>query len=297
MRGVFASIIAGLFASAVMAQTPPAAAPPAAPVLSDADKTLGVGKVIGLDYFYNHQFKAGVQFHYVWEDKANSGFSKFGDVWQSFGASLAKLEKAPTLDDLKKFSVYIICNPNTPAKALDGKPNYIGIPDGDAIEQWVKDGGVLALFANDQKNSGCEFEHFDTLSSRFGITYNNVLRNEVPNARDRKPGTFTSDEFSDHPIFKDISMIYMKEICTITISPPAQAILTVPKEKAEGDGTDVVMAVSHVGKGLVFAVCDPWVYNEYIDVVSTPGLKLENRKGAVNLARFLLSAASAPQAK
>src|SRR5579862_5239781 len=60
-----------------------------------ADPGLGAGKVVGLDHFFNHQVKGGQQFHYVWEDTALSGFSKFGEVWKQFGATTAKLEKAP----------------------------------------------------------------------------------------------------------------------------------------------------------------------------------------------------------
>src|SRR5580658_2642044 len=112
----------------------------------DADTTLGKGKVIALDYFYNHQEKNGKPFHYIWDDKANSGYSKFGDVWQQYGATLAKVEEAPTPDDLSHYSVYIICCPNTPDKAADGKPNYISEPAISAIADWVKNGGVLAMF-------------------------------------------------------------------------------------------------------------------------------------------------------
>ena len=38
---------------------------------------------------------------------------------------------------------------------------------------------------------------------------------------------------------------------------PAKAVVT--------DQGDVLMAVSKYGKGTVFAVVDPWVYNEYVD--------------------------------
>jgi unsaturated rhamnogalacturonyl hydrolase len=257
-----------------------------------ADPSVGRAKVVGLDYFYNHQVRNEQPFHYIWEDTAVSGYSKFGEVWQQWGASLGKLEKAPTLPDLRRFSVYIIVNPNTPARAAGGKPNYIQPADVDAIESWVKDGGVLALFGNDKNN--CEFEHFNLLSQRFGITFNEDLRNEVPNARDRSPGTFSSAQFPDHPLFKDVKMIYMKEICTLGVKAPAKALMVADKE--HGEGKDIIMATAQVGKGLVFAVGDPWIYNEYIDVTS-PNLTIENRKAANNLAQWLLTSGSAPQAK
>ncbi len=255
-----------------------------------AQEAVGRGKVVGLDVFYNHQVRDGKPFHYIWKDTAASGYSQFGDVWRQCGATLGELDKAPTLDDLRKFSVYIIVNPNTPAKAADHKPNYIQPADVEAIAAWVKDGGVLALFANDKNN--CEFEHLNQLSQRFGITFNEDLRNEVPNANDRSPGTFNAAQFPNHPLFKDVKMIFMKEICTLGVKDPAQPLLVADKQ--HGEGKDIIMATSQFGKGLVFAVGDPWFYNEYIDVTS-PNLPIENRQAATNLAHWLLAASSPPR--
>jgi unsaturated rhamnogalacturonyl hydrolase len=280
------------FALRASAQTP---APPAPEPTAPLDTTIGTGKVVGLDYFYNHQVKNGAQFHYIWEDTALSGYSKFGDVFKQYGATLAKLEKAPTVDDLKHFSVYIIVNPSTVKTAAGGKPNYIQPADADAIASWVNDGGVLALFGNDKNTA--ELAHLSQLAQRFGITFNEDIRNLVPSARDRSPGTFAASLFSDHPIFKGLRMIYMKEICTLQVKDPAKAILTAPKQAGEeGTGDDIIMAESRYGKGLVFAVGDPWVYNEYIDVTA-PNLPIDNRKAAINIAGYLLGAASPPMAK
>jgi len=54
-----------------------------------------------LDYYFNHEWLRkptgdSTRFHYTWEDSANSGFSKLGDVFRNHGFSLASLEKAPT---------------------------------------------------------------------------------------------------------------------------------------------------------------------------------------------------------
>jgi unsaturated rhamnogalacturonyl hydrolase len=254
---------------------------------------VGAGRVVVLDYFFNHQVKNGQQFHYIWDDTANSGYSKFGDVWKQYGATLAKLEKAPTADDLAKFSIYIIVNPSTEKTAADHKPNYIQPADADVIAAWVHDGGVLALFANDKNTS--EIEHFSMLAQRFGITFNNDIRNApIPTHAEQARGAFSV--FPDHPLFKGIDgSIYMKEICTLAVQDPAQALLTAPKPNDQ-PGTDVIMAASHYGKGLVFAVGDPWIYNEYIDVAN-PTIKFQNRKAAENLCQWLLSAARAPAEK
>jgi unsaturated rhamnogalacturonyl hydrolase len=254
----------------------------------------GAGKVIGEDYFYNHQVKNGAQFHYIWEDTANSGYSKFGDVWKQFGATLASVDHAPTRADLDKFSIYLIVNPSTEKTAADHKPNLMNDADASVIAAWVNDGGVLLLFANDKNNT--DLEHLSILGQKFGITFNVDLRNQVPNARDRSPGTFKADQFPpNEPLFKDIAMVYMKEICTFQVKDPATAFMTVDNE--QHTGKDIVMATAQYGKGFVFAVGDPWFYNEYIDVKSTPGLTLENRKAAENFVQWILPKASPPKAQ
>ena len=49
----------------------------------------------------------------------------------------------------------------------------------------------------------------------------------------------------------------MKDTCSIAVSGPATAVVT--------DHGDIMIAISHLGKGVVLAVTDPWVYNEYAD--------------------------------
>jgi unsaturated rhamnogalacturonyl hydrolase len=268
-----------------------AATPPPAPATQPIDYSLGSGKVVGLDYFFNHQVKNGKQFHYIWNDTKLSGYSRFGDIWKEYGVTLAKIDHAPTADDLSHLSVYIIVNPSTVKNAADNKPNYIDPDSIAAITQWVHNGGVLALFANDKNN--CEFDHLNQLSSKFGITYNDDLRNTVPTHDDMIRGTFS--DFPDVPLFKDVKMVYMKEISTITVSDPSQVLLTAPKQDG-GIGTDNIIATAHYGSGFVFAVGDPWFYNEYIDV-KTPDLPIENRKAAQNFAAWILGMASPPTAK
>jgi unsaturated rhamnogalacturonyl hydrolase len=279
-----AAILVVLFASARAIAQLPASQP------SPADAQIGRGKVVGLDYFFNHQVKSGVQFHYIWDDAKSSGYSQFGKVWERYGATLASLPNAPTRQDLDQFSIYIIVNPSTVKNAADHKPNYIQPNDVDVIAGWVNDGGVLALFANDKNN--CEFDHLNSLAERFGIKFNGDLRNTVPSHKDKDVVRGTFSEFPDHPLFKDVKMVFLKEISTLTVSDPAQILLTAPKQD-EAVGTDIIMATSHYGKGFVFAVGDPWFYNEYIDL-KTPTFPIENRKACENLVHWLLSMASLP---
>ena len=53
------------------------------------------------------------------------------------------------------------------------------------------------------------------------------------------------------------------------------------------DDNNVYMAEAKYGKGFVFAVSDPWIYNEYIDHKYLPK-DFENLKAANNLCDYLL---------
>jgi len=123
----------------------------------------------------------------------------------------------------------------------------------DVIAAWVKAGGTLVLMPNDGPNS--EFEHFDALGDRFGMHFNPVTHNKVPTA-DKTPGLLTIPAGTGG-IFREEHHTYMKDTCTITVSAPAKSIYV--------DKGETMMAVAHYGKGTVYAVVDPWLYNEYTD--------------------------------
>jgi len=52
-------------------------------------------------------------------------------------------------------------------------------------------------------------------------------------------------------------VLYMKDTCSLTLSNNA-----VPVLRYNGD---LLMAMTKYGKGMVLAVTDPWLYNEYTD--------------------------------
>jgi unsaturated rhamnogalacturonyl hydrolase len=189
-------------------------------------------------------------FHYKWTDDSNSGYSFFGRAFRRYGATLSTLPAAPTRENLAGAQVYIIASPDIPSK--NPNPHYMDKASGDAIEAWVRAGGVLLLFSNDRDNT--EFEHFDTLADRFGIHFNPVLSHHVIEP-DHKPGEVVIP--SGTGIFGNGFTAYMKDTSTITVSGPAKALVT--------DRGDIMIAVSHVGKGTVLGVVDPWFYNEYAD--------------------------------
>ena len=218
-------------------------------------EALGQGKTVLMDGWFNSQLRknaAGqdVLFHYKWDEDSNDGDSFFGRAFQNYGVNLAVQTTAPTLADLKKAQIYIIMSPDIPSK--NPNPHYIDQASGDAIEAWVKAGGVLLLFSNDRDNT--EFEHFNTLSDRFGLHFNPVLSHHVVEP-DHGPGEVIIPAGTG--IFGDGFRGYMKDTSTITPTGPAKALVT-----SKGD---VMIAVSHVGKGVVLGVVDPWFYNEYSD--------------------------------
>jgi lysophospholipase L1-like esterase len=255
-----------------------ASLPLAAQLKDDADvHAERLLKVVGLDNYFNCETKVigtkTVGFHYVWQDTANSGFSVLGTMIDRMGADCDTLCKAPTLEDLQKFSVYVIVDPDTPAESPT--PHYMDAASAEAIATWVKGGGVLALFTNDKGN--CEFEHFNMLAEKFGMHFNEDSYHKVEGT---KFDMGKSDVFPAHPIFDGVRKIYMKEICSITVVPPAKPLLV--------ENGVVLMATAEVGKGMVFAVGDPWLYNEYVDNRRLP-VDFENFKAARNLFSWLLS--------
>ena len=240
----------------------------------------GKNKVVGLDYYFNNEWKESkngkkVRYHYIWEDEENSGYSQLGKIITLYDARLTELTGAPTRKSLNDLSMYIIVDPDT--KQENPNPNYIDSNSIKVIVNWVKKGGVLVLFGNDKGNA--EFEHLNNLSENFGIHFNEVSRNRVV---DNKFDMGKFDNFPDHPIFKNVKKIYLKEISTLSLKDPAKPVLT--------DSGYVIMASANIGKGFVFAVGDPWLYNEYIDNNKLP-IGFENYKAAENLFKWLLKKA------
>lgn len=238
---------------------------------------LGRGKTVLLDAWFNSQtrtdaFGQPVSFHYKWNDQANSGFSLFGHIFNNYGAKTTTLSTEPTLAALKQAQVYIIVSPDIPVK--NPKPHYMQAEDAEQIAAWVKAGGVLVLMENDPGNA--DLEHFNLLGEKFGIHYNNVLRNQVEGKK------FEMGKLAINgggPIFHDAHTAYLKEICTISVKSPAVSVLR--------DRGDVLMATAKYGKGTVYATVDPWFYNEYTDGRKLPA-EYDNYAAGKELARWIL---------
>lgn len=239
---------------------------------------VGIGKSVLLDCYYNNEWKKDgegrlVRFHYIWDDTANSGFSQLAQTIANTGAVIDTLCQPPTLPRLQRASIYIIVDPDTPRETE--QPHVIEHAAADAITEWVHAGGVLLLLGNDKGNA--EFEHLNHLAERFGIHFNEDSRNRVIGTA-FATGTF--EKLPDHPLFKSVRKVFIKELSTLRVQAPAQPVLT--------DSGDVIVAFARYGKGGVFAVGDPWFYNEYMGRWRLPE-GYDNARAAVNLFRWLLS--------
>jgi unsaturated rhamnogalacturonyl hydrolase len=237
----------------------------------------GRGKTVTLDYFFNNEMKKDatgqlIRWHYKWEEMQNGGYFFWGNVFRNFGARTQSLVDGPTAANLKRSDIYIIVDPDT--KTETEKPNFIEPQHVKAITEWVRAGGVLVLLGNDAGNA--EFEHFNQLAKQFGIQFNQDSKNKV--LQDHFPsGSVMVTE--GHPIFKTARQFFLKEISTLSLTPPAKPIM-----QHKGD---VIMAVAKLGRGTVFALGDPWLYDEYVDGRKLPP-EFDNYKAARDLAKWLI---------
>lgn len=251
-----------------------------------AENSLGKGKTVAVDNYFNHEFRKGYAhtdgsveqepFHYTWDDRQHSGFFWWKNIFTNLGAKTTTIEGAPTAASLKGADVYIIVDPDTPKETP--KPNYVSEADINAIANWVQAGGTLVLMANDTSN--CEHKHFNQLAARFGMQFLPKNRNMVQGDH------FEQGKISipaGNQLFPKTRTVYIKELSPLDVKAPAKAAVT--------DAGDVIMGVAKVGKGTVFAVGDPWLYNEYVDGRKIPAI-YQNFQAAKDLATWLLSQGS-----
>lgn len=237
----------------------------------------GLGKTVVLDSYFNNETKKDqsgneVSWHYKWEEMANGGFSMWGEQFSNAGFKTSTLYAAPSAANLKNASVYIIVDPDTEKERP--KPDFIGAKDIKAITDWVKGGGILVLMGNDLGNA--EFDHFNKLAGNFGVQFNKdskgrVLKDQFEMGKASVP--------AGNEIFKTAKELYIKEYSTLKLLPPAKPVL---KDK---DG-DQMMAVARLGRGTVFAIGDPWLYNEYVDGRKLPA-EYDNFKAGQDLVNWI----------
>ncbi|WP_345950622.1 glycoside hydrolase family 88 protein [Mucilaginibacter sp. PAMB04274] len=237
----------------------------------------GRNKNVMLDSYFNDERKKDITgeaypYHYKWEGWDNNGFSLFGNIFNNYGLNLGTLYQAPTAANLKPASIYVIVDPDIPKENPNAK--YMQPAHASAIADWVKQGGVLLVLHNDTGNA--EFKNFNTLMSKFGLTFKENSINHVQGSQFEQGAVQIP---AGNPVFKTAKKIYIKEISTFALTPPGKSVLN---QKGE-----VAVAMAKYGKGTVLAVGDPWFYNEYLDGRKlTPDL--ENFKAANDVVAWLV---------
>jgi len=224
--------------------------------------------VVGLDRYYHHETRNGKPYHYAWEDASPAGYSQLATLIQGLGARTISITKPASQETLAGVDVYMIVTPDTSKTVPD--PNYLQDDAIEAVVAWVKAGGVLVLFNNDKAHA--EVTHMNKLAGRFGITFNEDVRFGV----DADPKKLQMHSFPDHPFFQGVKKLHMRSICTLSVRPPAEELY-----RFQGDS---IMALCRYGRGTVFALGDPWGYNEYLGA-------FDNRTGLANVFGWLLSQA------
>lgn len=239
------------------------------------------GKTVLLDNYFNSEWRksnaTGQQsrWHYVWDERDYDGYSTLGFLFESQGAKTKTLYEAPTAQNLKNTSVYIVVDPDNEKETA--KPNVITEKDAKAVSDWVKGGGVLVLLGNDSGHSNVP--SMNVLATKFGVRLNEDLYNTVEGSKFEQ-GAITIP--AGHPVFSSAKKLYVKELATLNVASPAKTVLT-------KEGKNIIATAKH-GKGTVFVIGDPWLYNEYTDGRKLPA-DFENHKAAQDLVKWLLSQA------
>ncbi len=238
---------------------------------------LGRSRTVLVDGWFNSQLRADafgrqIEFHYKWNTWDEAGYSLLGHIFHNFGAATSELDAEPTLTNLRGAQVYLIVSPDNADK--NPHPHYANSEDATQIANWVRAGGVLMIMEND--TSYADLDHFNAVSKKFGIHFNSILRKHVTGSN-WDQGKILID--GNGPIFHHPHTIYVKDVCTISVSGPAHAALT--------EGDDIFMATAKYGKGTVYAMVDPWLYNEYTDGRKLPAT-YDNFAAGNELVRWIL---------
>src|SRR3954447_22246901 len=216
--------------------------------------------VVALDGFHNNESK--MPDHYQWDGKSDGSFTKLGNAFRQHDVEVRTIRSRIDAKALEGVRLLIIVDPDTPEETAD--PKYIEEAEIAALVKWVREGGRLVLLGNDKGHA--EFTHFNKLASQFGIQF---LEETFPKVNGKAILQTTGSD----AIFENGLKAYLVEVAPLKLTAPAQSMMRV-------DGTDI-MALARVGSGSVFALGDPWLYDEYIE-------RADNVKIATNLFTMLL---------
>ena len=89
-----------------------------------------------------------------------------------------------------------------------------------ALVEDVHKGVATISYFGERKEAFCEFTHLNELMKQFGITFNHVTLHRVTGT-DYEMGA--SINLPDHPLFKGVTKVYLKEISDINLSGTAKS--------------------------------------------------------------------------
>jgi unsaturated rhamnogalacturonyl hydrolase len=231
-----------------------------------------------MDNYFNRESKLddfgnSIIHHYKWNEKDNGGFYFVNHIFNMYGAQTEMLDKAPKYKNLKKAKAYFIVDADNEKDVKN--PNYLAKYDIKAITKFVKKGGILVLLHNDSANA--EFVHFNKLSNAFGLHFYQNLRHDVVN-NNYEQGKLVLDK--PNSIFGNNRTVFIKQLSTHSTLKNEYNIYS--------ENNEVIMSLTPYGKGFVFALGDPWLYNEYVDGRKIPS-QFENYAAATDLVKWILS--------
>ena len=244
---------------------------------SEADQVktqaVGQGKTVVLDSWFTaepHKNPAGTPdaISAKWQDETSKGLSFFGHAFQRYGMQLDALRVAPTSSSLSSAQIYVVAAP------VDAFSHDVTKQDADAVETWVRDGGVLLLIGS--QGDGEQASGLNTLAERFGMHVNAAAGSKSQGQADER-GVLVTPPGAD--IFPISRRVFLQGTSTLRLSPLAHPILNA------ADSTR--MAVASVGRGTVLTIANPWLSNQYVDGRSVIPAS-DNLAAAIDLAGWLL---------
>ena len=238
-------------------------------------QSIGQGKTITADAWFNAETRATPAgnkefFYYQWEDATDAGLNFFGHAFERYGVQLDTLRVAPTATSLSSSQVYLI---TAPMRGTDSAGSHaLTKPNSEAIEAWVKSGGVLLLIVD--ATPAADVTDLNILSDRFGMHF------AADGPQPQQSGTDQAIQIpTGTGVFSKAHHVLLENTCTMTLSSLAHPVLK--------EGTKTVMAVSSAGRGTVVAITSPWLSNRDLDGRTLP-LGFENFPAATDLAGWLL---------
>ncbi len=241
-------------------------------ILQAPTQAFGQGKTVIVDAWFHAESRlnpAGLAARSPspWDDDADGGFSFLGYAFQRYGIQLDTLRTAPSAASLNAAQMYLVVSSSATPRHVVTKE------DSDAVEAWVKDGGVLVLMEVGGQDE--ELTQINSISDRFGIHFS---------AGNGKQGqgsvaSSTVEVAGGNNEFQTAHHLSINADSSLALPTPAHPVLKT--------GDTALMAVASKGRGTVFAVAGAVFSNEAVNGRKALP-KNDNFAASIDLAGWLL---------